>query len=488
MSAQAPLASSSALAIGREEAVALARQAWRMSKRAVQLRRFGQLWRRDQERLRRTSAETLRDEQWRRLRSIVGYARKHIPYYRETLAAVDPATLRTADDLARLPILTKDTVRRNFPDRLVAPDRKFASWMLGRTSGSTSESLSFVRPDDRFRRSLYYSVLLRTGGITDAQIFVLSTPICTPNTCSLTPDDEHRALARRLHRVPPIRHFGGMIGLPSTAENILTAPDALFEDIQGQLLDGGPAILIADPVYLGAYARWLRRGDRVIPTIRAVISTYELLTPSVADLLRETFGCPLHTQYGSSEINDIADECEAGRLHVRMDEVLVEAIRDGRPARPGELARAVITDLRNRNMPFLRYDLGDVITLDDTPCPCGRQSQTLGAVHGRASDLIDLGDRLLTPLQADAIFRRTPDLVAYRLVQTGTTRFRIELMPEPGRTVDTEPIAARAREHLGDDARLRFRTVEEIRPEVSNKYRFVSSRVAGDPLSAELDT
>ena len=156
------------------------------------------------------------------------------------------------------------------------------------------------------------------------------------------------------------------------------------------------------------------------------------------------------------------------------------------PARPGELARAVITDLRNRNMPFVRYDLGDVITLDDTPCPCGRQSQTLEAVHGRAADLVQLADgRLLTPLAADAIFRGTPNLIAYRLTQTGATRFKIDLMPEPGRTVDPAPIEQRAHDLLGDDARIQIQEVEEVRPEASNKYRFVQSRVSDEMLPIE---
>lgn len=482
-----PARSARALEIGRDECIALAKQAWRMGKRAAQLRHFGELWRRDQERLRSTSRDELRAEQWNRLREILAFAREHIPHYRDALAEVDPASVRGPEDLARLPILEKSTVRRNFPDRLVDPRKTFPSWMLGRTSGSTSESLSFIRPGHRFRRSLYYSVLLRTRGRTDAQVFVLSTPICTPNTCSLTPSDEHRSLARRLHRVAPIRHFGGMIGLPSTAENILAAPDALFEEIRYQLEDGGPSIMVADPVYLGAFARWLRRRGLPAPEIRAIVSTYELLVPSNAEILREVFACPLHTQYGSSEINDIADECEEGRLHVRMDEVLVEAIREGRPARPGELARAVVTDLRNRNMPFLRYDLGDVITLDDSPCPCGRKSETIGAVHGRATDLLVLEDRLLTPLQADAIFRPTPSrLTAYELAQTGADRFRIALMPEPGHSIDLEreepAIRERAREILGPGARITFRTVAEIRPEASNKFRFVHSRVADDPL------
>ncbi|MEM8994347.1 MAG: hypothetical protein AAGF23_06090 [Acidobacteriota bacterium] len=469
----------SSLEIGRAEAHALARQAWRMGKRAVQLRRFRGFWRRDQERLRSTSPEKLRADQVEKLRRLATFAAAKIPYYRDLFraAAVRPDRM-TRDDLRRLPLLTRDVIRANFPDRLVHPGRRFRPWMLGRTSGSTSESLSFIRPDDRFRRSLYYSVLLRTGGRTDVQVFVLSTPICTPNTCSLTPqDDGHRRLARRLHRLEPIRHFGGMVGLPASAANILTAPDSLFDEIRRQLEDAGPSILVADPVYLGAFARSLKARGLAAPRLGAIISTYELLTPTVKGLLDEVFGAPIAEQYGSSEINDIADMCEAGHLHVRMDEVIVETLRDGRPALPGELARVVVTDLRNFNMPFIRYDIGDVVRVaEEEPCPCGRRSQRLGAVEGRASDHLDVGGRVVTPREIDALFLGVEGLAAYEWRHTGARRFRIALMPDRGSALDLErasaEVEARAVRLLGD-VRLRFSAVEEVRPRASNKFRFV---------------
>ncbi|MEM1182223.1 MAG: hypothetical protein AAGM22_27995 [Acidobacteriota bacterium] len=466
---------------GRAETHALAKQAWRMGKRAVQLRRFRHFWLRDQERIRTQSADQIRAEQGTRLRRMVRFAGETIPYYRKLFkeAGVDPVRFR-ADDLTAIPPLTRDLIRQNFPDQLVHPGRRFRSWMLGRTSGSTSESLSFVRPDDRFRRSLYYSVLLRTGGRTDAQVFVLSTPICTPNTCSLTPqDDGHRQLARRLHRVPSIRHYGGMIGLPSSAANILTAPDALFEEIRRQLEDGAPSIVVADPVYLGAFARFLRARGLPAPRLDAIISTYELLTPTVRRLLEAVFQAPIVEQYGSSEINDIADMCEEGELHVRTDEVFVEVLRDGRPASPGELGRVVVTDLRNFNMPLIRYDIGDVVRVPGGPCRCDRNSPLLGQVEGRASDMLEIGGQIITPRQIDSLFLGLPELAAYEWKQTGARRCRVSLMPLRGETVDVESLGAdlerRASELMGD-VRLRISAADEIRPRPSNKFRFVHAR------------
>ncbi|MEO1086579.1 MAG: hypothetical protein AAFY88_20285, partial [Acidobacteriota bacterium] len=298
----------------------------------------------------------------------------------------------------------------------------------------------------------------------------------------------HRRLARRLHRLEPIRHFGGMVGLPSSAANILTAPDSLFDEIRRQLDDGGPSILVADPVYLGAFARSLKERGVAAPRLDAIISTYELLTPTVKGLLDDVFGAPIAEQYGSSEINDIADMCEAGHLHVRMDEVLVETLRDGRPAAPGELARVVVTDLRNFNMPFIRYDIGDVVRVEDGPCPCGRRSQRLGTVEGRASDHLEVDGRVVTPREIDALFLGVEGMTAYEWRHTGARRFRVALMPTRGASFDLKAavaeVEARAAELLGD-VRLRFSEVEEVRPRPSNKFRFVHSRGDVETVRAE---
>ena len=55
-----------------------------------------------------------------------------------------------------------------------------------------------------------------------------------------------------------------------------------------------------------------------------MITTYELLTGSLKDLLSETFGCEVYTQYGGSEVLDVANECEYHRLHVMTRNVWVE--------------------------------------------------------------------------------------------------------------------------------------------------------------------
>ena len=245
-----------------------------------------------------------------------------------------------------------------------------------------------------------------------------------------------------------------------------------------------PSMVVADPVYFGSVARYLKRTGGPVPKVAHIITTFELLTDSLRDLLREVFGCDVFTQYGSTEIGDIANECEHHRLHVRPSNVIVEATRDGVPAAPGQVARAIVTDLGNYNMPFIRYDIGDVVAMGDGPCTCGRNSDTIQAVHGRVGDTIRTdgagGPGLVTPLQADGIFRGVPGIAAYSLVQRTKELYKVSILPvDHADGVDRDVVLQRCKSMLGEGSRVDIGSVESIKPRASMKYRFVWSDVPG---------
>ena len=97
--------------------------------------------------------------------------------------------------------------------------------------------------------------------------------------------------------------------------------------------------------------------------------------------------------YGLTEIGYVAWQCELrDALHVNAAAFLVEVLRDKRPAAPGELGRVVVTDLRGRTVPLLRYDTGDLAVAAAGPCACGRSTQLLGRMEGRSAGTVERGD------------------------------------------------------------------------------------------------
>ncbi len=466
----------------------VARLARVLTKRARSRYRYRLYWAQQERIARRWSGDKLAASQWERFDRLLSFVYDRIPFYRDRLraAGVQPSDIRGREDLCRLPVTTKDDIRRNFPDRILNPDRSISPLLMGQTSGSTSESVHFVRPG-AWERSLYYSVFLRTGGISNLPVLVLATPHCTAATCSLDDSPDNATWFSRLQSIPFLRHLDRLIDLPSS-ENILGARDDYMEGLREEFERYGPCILIADPVYLAAFARYVLRVGAEMPDVRHIITTYELLTGSLRDLLTDCFGCDITTQYGSSEVNDIANECEHHRLHVRSQHVLLEVLRDGLPAAPGELGRAVVTDLDNYNMPFIRYDIGDVLAAEKGPCPCGRNTPAVGLIQGRVGDLLAVpngtGRRVVTPLETDEIFRGVAGIAFYQLTEQTQGRYTVAFMPDkPDVVPDTKALTNRFRRVLGNGSVVRFRRVNEIPPQPSMKFRFVHSKVpTGDLL------
>ena len=455
----------------------LVRGIGKYSIRAHERYSFYLYWRGAEKRAHTWSRERIRETQWRKLKAMLSYAYETIPFHRDRFkeAGITPASIKTPDDLGLIPIMTKADIRQNFPDRLVVQGKKFKEWHLGQTSGSTADSMHYIRPDNAHRRSLYYNVFLRASGITNAPVVVFSTPHCTAGTCSLVEDPKLHI--SKIRKIPLFKHLDNMIPLPSNQKNILAPSDTYMKALVGHLHDLPDSIMIVDPVYLASFVEFLQKSGIKAPAVRSIITTYELLTGSFKDRFREVLGCDTYTSYAGSELLDVANECEHHRLHVVPDNAWVEVLRGGRQVGPGEIGKAVLTDLGNFNMPFIRYDIGDLLEVGDDKCPCGRNTDTLAACHGRTRDVIPLpSGGFVTPLQADAIFRGVRGVAFYQLVQLSPETYRISVMPRGSDAdVDTEEILQRCRKMFGATPRYNIKCVDTIKPERSLKYRFVYS-------------
>ncbi len=158
------------------------------------------------------------------------------------------------------------------------------------------------------------------------------------------------------------------------------------------------------PNYLNTYpsvvAELARQAlaQKNAPRFDHVLTAGEVVTEEIRNLCTEAFGAQIVDSYGCQEFGKIAVQCEhaQGRLHICTSNVMVEVLDDNdRQVLPGGTGRVVVTSLYNYAMPFIRYEIGDYVTLADGPCPCGRSGPTIAQVHGRRRNMIVLpnGDR-----------------------------------------------------------------------------------------------
>lgn len=138
---------------------------------------------------------------------------------------------------------------------------------------------------------------------------------------------------------------------------------------------------------LKEFSRFLVRHNRKVPnSIKAAFTTAEVLNHSDRKFLTEALKCSIYNEYGCGEVGTIAHECEKGSMHINDENVLIEIMKDGKPAPRGESGEIIVTDLTNCAMPLIRYRLMDFGMLATESCKCGRNLTVLSEVYGREYD------------------------------------------------------------------------------------------------------
>lgn len=199
-----------------------------------------------------------------------------------------------------------------------------------------------------------------------------------------------------------------------------------MDDNIARLREYSPTILVAPPSVLRLIARAADAGGfDVVP--QRVYSVAEVLEISDEQRITAALGQPLlHQLYQCTE-GFLAHTCEHGVIHLNEDSILVE-----REALDAERFTPIVTDLRRRAQPIVRYRLGDVLRERTRPCPCGSALMAVERIEGREGDtlLFRSLDGRDVPVFADVITRAllfADGFDEYRIRQIGESRLQIAL-------------------------------------------------------------
>jgi phenylacetate-CoA ligase len=401
-----------------------------------------------------------------RLRRLIAHAYESVPYYRALLDrhGVRPDHVRTAADLARIPITTRRQLQTAPPESLLARGVDPARLIVHRTSGSSGEPLRVRRTwlEERLT-SVFRLRALHEFGLRPTHRrarFVLPRPRDPHNWEG--PQRIVRALGfhRKLmldRRLPP-------------------------SDLVARLAAIRPHAVTGTPGILVRLARALARERRGAVRPRLVVAGGDVLTPRLRMEIADGFGAPVFDMYGSYEMGTIAWECpRAGGFHVADDGVVLEVLRDGLPVEPGERGEVVVTQLHALAAPYIRYRLGDLAIRGETTCPCGAPFSSLVAVEGRVQDYLPLANgRLFLPTEivALALEQATPWIAQHQVVQERTDHVVLRVVPlRPPPAGAVAALQAAVLERLGPGIRLDIALVPEIPLDASGKFQVARSRV-----------
>lgn len=409
------------------------------------------------------SPEAIRARQLVQLRAQLKHAYVTVPYYRSAWnwAGVHPDDVRSLEDLDAFPILTKADIRKH-ERSLVSSDYDPAKLRVKATSGSTGVPL---------------------------RVWVDEAAMQFKTACTLRSDEwSGWRLGQRVAKLwgaPEYRQFG----LKGRLRNhffdravyldTLDINDERIAAFAASIRRQRPGLIFghAHSLYLLACSLKKARVTDVRPN--GIISTAMPLHDWERAVIEQVFGCRVTNRYGCEEVSLVASECEEHHgLHLNADGLYAEVAPSG---------KLILTDLVNRAMPLVRYEIGDVVTPSHRCCKCGRGLPLIEKVEGRDADyVVTPTGKLISGISlTDHFATLVPGTAQMQIVQESLYELRIRLVADDDfRPESRDKIGALVEEMFGPQVRFDVELVDAIPQEPSGKYRFCISKVARERLAA----
>jgi len=308
------------------------------------------------------------------INQLIEHCRK-APFYRERLP---DKPLNSFTEFKEIPLVTKEDLRNNSPFGLVCVPKK-KLYEYHESFGTTGTPISsWLTKEDL---SLHMKNI-NSGGLefTKNDIVLIRFPY---------------ALSLIAHMVHPAAQAKGACVIPASSRTTVTPFTRtidLMRKLKVTIFAGLPlqALLLAETAELMGL-----NPAQDFPHLRAIFSAGEPLTRGKRQLLESIWGVPITDNFGMTEIGSGITNCRFGRHHIPEDEFIFEILADDlkTDVEPGTIGNLVITTLKKKGAPVIRYLTGDRAKIVPEKCPCGREYSF--EHHGRSSDIIKIGNRVL---------------------------------------------------------------------------------------------
>jgi phenylacetate-CoA ligase len=377
------------------------------------------------------------------------------PFYKKKLEGLDITGVKTISDLSPLPFTTKNEMREAFP-RNLSSGYCAKNCIVESTSGSTGDVLDVYHDTSAY--DYYDCIGFRAYKGYDYRLkYKIAYTRFDPVKKELF---EYFGLFER-YNIPVYYSAQTQLNL---------------------LLKYNPEVISAYPSFLHEVARLIEEErSAAVPRPKFIVSHSELLTNPAKAYIESVFDCPVYRDYASFEVHCIANECTHGGMHIHLDSTIVEIIKDGKPAAPGEIGEIVVTNLRNRAMPFIRYKTGDIGAFDEDMCSCGRGLPLLKMIEGRKDEYLILpsGEKI-SPRIFDLLPYMFHDYISkFQIIQKKKNRIILKIVKKEKYNEKTENmLIAEIRKYLGELIEIHIVDVDNIERTGRGKFRAVINEIA----------
>ena len=388
-----------------------------------------------------------------RLKDTVQQNWDRVPAYRKKMeeAGIRPEHIQSLKDLSKLPFVTKQDLRDNYPFGLFAvPKEKLVR--VHASSGTTGKPtvVGYTKRDLKMW-SECVSRIACMGGATERDM----AQICFGYGM-----------------------FTGALGLHYGLENIgATIVPSSTGNSEKQIMymkDFETTLLVATPSYslrLAEVAMSMGIDPKKDLKVKIGLVGSELLTEAMRAEMHKLWGDDMlvTSNYGMSELMGpgVSGECEyMNGMHINEDYFIPEIIdpKTGEVLPHGEKGELVITCIYKEGLPLIRYRTKDVTRLIYEPCKCGRTTCRMDNLDGRTDDMLKIRGVNVFPSQIEEVIFSVEEIGPhYEIIVTRENHadkleIRVELLKETDTYKELEliqkKIKSKLRIILGLDAKI----------------------------------
>ncbi|MCE1248831.1 MAG: hypothetical protein LWY06_19505 [Firmicutes bacterium] len=347
----------------------------------------------------------IRNIQGENLSDLLEYVNFYSPFYRKYYQSfgVSPQDIRSIDDIEKIPFIGREHLEAHSDDMICAPRSKWID--LCPTSGTSGKSIFF--PMTRNDHFLFSAICARGA-----------------KSLGINEQDTVQIMFTSDNMMQPTKIMTHMFQFNLGCLALRVGPVGVEKQIK-ILKELKPSIIFGFSTYMLSLGRELQKQGfnpaeelnlKMLLTTGGTIYQHRWTPTTVHKETSKIWGAPFYSILGSTELNTGMWECLARQgHHVHWDYYYTEIVDpdSGKILPPGSTGELVLTTFGREAFPLIRYRTGDITSIENIECPCGKTNPRIMAIIGRRDQAVKIKGTLVFPQQIEETVLAVPGVSAH---------------------------------------------------------------------------
>ncbi len=409
--------------------------------------------------------------QLKKFKELIAYAYENVPFYEETmkLKNITPNDFKTLNDISKLPVISKDDIRKQ-PEKFISKE----------FSGSNSRQLTPISTGGSTGTPMLYQFDQKMIGVRKAHWWRWSkfAGVDLYNDKMIYIGGDAESKYRKPNNFKGIynsTHTRLTLSANSMSPQVIDRYIQTMQEFKGDYMRG-----YASAVYLLA----IRMNERNITIpLKAILTSSDTLYPQYRDVIRKAFNSEVFDHYGQNEDILTATECDYHNgFHINTESCIAETVDINNEVVVNESGFLVSTHLENYAMPLIRYKVGDVGKLDNkwVRCKCGRSHQKLVELIGRDDEIIISPDgRQVACGSMNQPMKLMGDtIVKCQFIQNTIDKLTVKIVTTNKWNKKSEKqFIGNLKQQVGNELKIKLELVDNIPTRPNGKYQLIVSNI-----------